>query len=318
MIKYIGKRLAFTIVTLFLVTLILFTLTHISGADPAQIMAGTNATPETIQMIRENLGLDQPLYKQYMDWVVDLLHGDLGTSYYRNESVASLLGRYFQPTLFLAIYSEIISIVIGIPLGILQARNKGAATATIISTVTLIGLSIPGFLLGLYLMFMFCVQVQLFPVSGYTPITDGLADHLSSMVLPSLALGLSQAALITRTTNASMLEVLNAEYIKTARAKGVSEHKILWKHALRNAIIPIITVCGQSFAVLFGGAVVIEMIFNISGIGTLVYDSISNRDYSIIQGAVLVIALVYVVINLLVDILYGIEDPRVRIGGSKS
>lgn len=318
MVKYMGKRLIFTIITLILVTLILFTLTHVSGADPAQIMAGTNATPEMIQTIRENLGLDQPLYKQYIDWIADLLHGDLGTSYYRDESVSYLLGRYFQPTLFLAIYAEIIAIGIGVPLGILQSRNKGKPLATVISTITLVGLSIPGFLLGLYLMFFFCVKIQLFPVSGFRSITEGLGAHLRSMVLPSLALGLSQAALITRTTNASMLEVLNAEYIKTARAKGVSEGKILWKHALRNAMIPIITVCGQSFAVLFGGAVVIEMIFNISGIGTLVYDSISNRDYSIIQGAVLVIALVYVVINLFVDILYGIEDPRVRVTGQKS
>lgn len=317
MAKYIGKRFLFTILTLILVTIFLFLLTHVSGADPAKIMLGANATPEAIEAMRVKLGLNRPWYVQYFSWISDLLHGDLGTSYYRDEKVSDLLVKYFKPTLALAIYSELIAIIIGVPMGIMQAKNKGKASSVVISTITLIGLSIPGFLLGLFLMFFFSVKVKIFPVSGYKAITEGFGEHIKSLVLPSLALGLSQAALITRTTNSAMLEVLNSEYIKTARAKGVNEKTILWKHALRNAMIPIITVCGQSFAVLFGGAVVIETIFNISGLGTLVYNSISNRDYSIIQGAVLVIALVYVVINLLVDVLYGIEDPRIRVGGKK-
>ena len=317
MAKYMGKRFLFTILTLILVTIFLFLLTHVSGADPAKIMLGTNATPEAVEAMRAKLGLDRPWYVQYFSWISDLLHGDLGTSYYRDEKVSDLLVKYFKPTLALAIYSELIAIIIGVPMGIMQAKNKGKASSVIISTITLIGLSIPGFLLGLFLMFFFSVKIKIFPVSGYKAITEGFGEHIKSLVLPSLALGLSQAALITRTTNSAMLEVLNSEYIKTARAKGVNERTILWKHALRNAMIPIITVCGQSFAVLFGGAVVIETIFNISGLGTLVYNSISNRDYSIIQGAVLVIALVYVVINLLVDVLYGIEDPRIRVGGKK-
>lgn len=317
MAKYMGKRFLFTILTLILVTIFLFVLTHVSGADPAKIMLGTNATPEAVEAMRAKLGLDRPWYVQYFSWISDLLHGDLGTSYYRDEKVSDLLVKYFKPTLALAIYSELIAIIIGVPMGIMQAKNKGKASSVVISTVTLIGLSIPGFLLGLFLMFFFSVKIKIFPVSGYKAITEGFGEHIKSLVLPSLALGLSQAALITRTTNSAMLEVLNSEYIKTARAKGVNERTILWKHALRNAMIPIITVCGQSFAVLFGGAVVIETIFNISGLGTLVYNSISNRDYSIIQGAVLVIALVYVVINLLVDVLYGIEDPRIRVGGKK-
>lgn len=317
MAKYMGKRFLFTILTLILVTIFLFVLTHVSGADPAKIMLGTNATPEAVEAMRAKLGLDRPWYVQYFSWISDLLHGDLGTSYYRDEKVSDLLVKYFKPTLALAIYSELIAIIIGVPMGIMQAKNKGKASSVVISTITLIGLSIPGFLLGLFLMFFFSVKIKIFPVSGYKAITEGFGEHIKSLVLPSLALGLSQAALITRTTNSAMLEVLNSEYIKTARAKGVNERIILWKHALRNAMIPIITVCGQSFAVLFGGAVVIETIFNISGLGTLVYNSISNRDYSIIQGAVLVIALVYVVINLLVDVLYGIEDPRIRVGGKK-
>ncbi len=317
MAKYMGKRFLFTILTLILVTIFLFILTHVSGADPAKIMLGTNATPEAVEAMRAKLGLDRPWYVQYFSWISDLLHGDLGTSYYRDEKVSDLLVKYFKPTLALAIYSELIAIIIGVPMGIMQAKNKGKASSVVISTITLIGLSIPGFLLGLFLMFFFSVKIKIFPVSGYKAITEGFGEHIKSLVLPSLALGLSQAALITRTTNSAMLEVLNSEYIKTARAKGVNERTILWKHALRNAMIPIITVCGQSFAVLFGGAVVIETIFNISGLGTLVYNSISNRDYSIIQGAVLVIALVYVVINLLVDVLYGIEDPRIRVGGKK-
>ncbi len=317
MAKYIGKRLFFTVITLVIVTLFLFLLTHVAGADPARILLGTNATPEEIASLRSQMGLDRPWYVQYFSWIGDLLHGDLGTSYYRDEQVLDLLVKYFKPTLSLALYSELIAMVIGVPLGILQAKNKGKKSSVLISTFSLLGLSIPGFLLGLYLMFFFCVRLKIFPVSGYKSMLYGYGEHIKSLVLPAISLGISQAALITRTTNSSMLEVLNAEYIKTARAKGVKESVILWKHALRNALIPIITVCGQSFAVLFGGAVVIESIFNISGLGTLVYNSISSRDYSIIQGAVLVIALVYIIINLLVDIIYGLEDPRIRMGSKK-
>lgn len=315
MIKYLCKRILYTIVTLFIVSLILFVLTHCTGADPAKLVLGIQATPEAVAELRAKMGLDEPLVVQYLSWINDILHGDLGTSYMKNKTVVELLGSSFTPICSIAVYAEIIAAVIGIPLGVLAAKYKGKSASVAISSVALLGMSIPGFLLALFMMMAFCVKLQWFPVAGYIPVANGFAEHIRSITLPAIALGVPQAALITRTTNNAMLEVLNTEYIKAAKAKGASEFTILFKHALRNALIPIITVCTQSFAVFFGGAVIIEQIFNIPGIGTLVYSSISSRDYFVIQGAVLVIALVYVAANILTDILYGIADPRVRIAG---
>lgn len=313
--RYFFKRLFYTIVTLFIVSVILFVLTHCTGADPAKLVLGIQATPEAVEDLREKMGLNNSLIVQYFRWLGDIFQGDLGTSYMKNKTVTELLGESFMPTFNIAAYAEIISMCIGIPLGVLAAKYKGKSASVAISSVALLGMSIPGFLLALFMMMAFCVKLQWFPVAGYIPAMDGFFEHIRSMTLPAIALGFPQAALITRTTNSAMLEVLNTEYIKTAKAKGASEVTILFKHALRNALIPIITVCLQSFAVFFGGAVIVEQIFNIPGIGTLVFTSISSRDYFVIQGAVLVIALIYVSANILMDILYGIVDPRIRITG---
>lgn len=313
--RYLLKRLFYTIVTLFIVSVILFVLTHCTGADPAKLVLGIQASPEAVADLREKMGLNDPLIVQYARWLGDILQGNLGSSYMKNKTVMELLSESFMPTLNIAIYAEIISMLVGITFGVLAAKYKGKSASVAISSVSLLGMSIPGFLLALFMMMVFCVKFKWFPVAGYVPASQGLLEHIRSITLPAIALGLPQAALITRTTNSAMLEVLNTEYIKTAKAKGASEGTILFKHALRNALIPIITVCLQSFAVFFGGAVIIEQVFNIPGIGTLVFSAISSRDYYVIQGAVLVIALIYVIANIFMDILYGIADPRIRIAG---
>lgn len=313
--NYFMKRLLYAIITLLIVSAILFVLTHCTGADPAQMILGIQATPEAVEQLRSDMGLNKPLFVQYFLWLKDILMGNLGTSYTKNSTVVELISEAFMPTFNIAVFAEIISMCIGIPLGVLAAKHKGKSASVAISSVSLIGMSIPGFLLALFMMLAFCVKLQWFPVAGYISIDRGLIAHIKSITLPAIALGIPQAALITRTTNSAMLEVLNTEYIKTAKAKGVSEKAILFKHALRNALIPIVTVCVQSFAVFFGSAIIVEQIFNIPGIGTLVYTSISSRDYYVIQGAVLVIALVYVLANILTDLLYGIVDPRVRLTG---
>lgn len=313
--KYLLKRVLYAVVTLLIVSLIMFILTHCTGADPAQLILGLQATPESVAQLRAEMGLDRPLIIQYLSWLLDILRGDLGSSITKNTAVVELLSEAFMPTFNIAVFAEIISMCIGIPLGVLAAKYKGKSLSVAISSISLIGLSIPGFLLALFMMLAFCVKLQWFPVAGYISMAKGLADHIKSITLPAIALGIPQSALITRTTNSAMLEVLNTEYIKTAKAKGLSDSVILFKHALRNALIPIVTVCVQSFAVFFGSAIIVEQIFNIPGIGTLVYTSISGRDYYVIQGAILVIALVYVIANIFTDLLYGVVDPRVRITG---
>ena len=313
--RYLLKRLFYTIVTLFIVSVILFVLTHCTGADPAKLVLGIQASPEAVADLREKMGLNDSLIVQYVRWLGDILQGDLGSSYMKNKTVMELLKESFMPTFNIALYAEIISMCVGIPFGVLAAKYKGKSASVAISSVSLLGMSIPGFLLALFMMMAFCVKLNWFPVAGYVPAAQGFLEHIRSITLPAIALGLPQAALITRTTNSAMLEVLNTEYIKTAKAKGASEGTILFKHALRNALIPIMTVCLQSFAVFFGGAVIIEQVFNIPGIGTLVFSSISSRDYYVIQGAVLVIALIYVIANILMDIFYSIADPRIRISG---
>ncbi len=316
MFKYIMKRLAATIVTLLLLSMFLFALTHVGGRDPARNILGLTATEEELEELREEMGFNKPLADQYVDWLSQLLHGDLGTSYFRNEKVSEAIATHIGPTINLAVFAQIIAMVIAIPLGIIAAKNKGKAKDTAVSSFALLGLSIPGFLLGLFFIIIFSVKLQIFPASGYKDLSYGLFVHLRSLFLPALALGIAQASAITRMTRSSMIEVLNTDYIKTAKAKGVKERVILYKHALRNALIPIITICGQSLAGLIGGSVVMEIIFNIPGLGQLIMNSVSNRDFQVIQGVVIVLSVIYIGINLIVDILYGLADPRIRITGS--
>ncbi|MEY8353154.1 ABC transporter permease [Lachnospiraceae bacterium 54-53] len=313
--KYIVKRILSLIPVLIIVSVIVFFLMHLVPGDPAAVMLGDNATQEEIQALREQLGLNQLLIFQYFTWVGNMFHGNFGKSIFMEGSMLSILAEHFAPTVSLTVCSLVIALIIALPLGIIAAKRRGRMEEQAISGFTMIGISVPSFLMGLFLVMFLAVKMDWFPSSNYKSIKEyGLGLHLYYMVLPSVSLGLMQAALITRMTRSSVLEVLNCDYIKMAKAKGVTNFSLLVKHALRNAVIPIITVIGQSFIALLSGAAVVEKIFNIPGIGQLVVNSIGRRDYEVIQAIVLFIAIINILINLIIDLLYGLADPRIRLG----
>lgn len=288
-------------------------LIHITPGDPTTAILGEHATEESVAELRQQLGLDLPVHEQYIKWISGVFQGDFGTSYFMKEPVLHSILEHLKPTIPLAILAQIVSLIIAIPLGIAAANRRGSLMDQFIMGGTLLGMSIPSFLLGLFLIMFFGVKLGWFPVAGYQPLSAGLWNHLKYLIMPAISLGAIQAALIARMTRTSMLEVLNMNYIKTARAKGVLKRNIVYKHALRNAFLPILTVIGQTFGGLVAGAVVTETIFNIPGIGQMIIDSVERRDYAVIQGVVLFVTVAYVVINLVIDLLYVIIDPRVRL-----
>ena len=310
---YLLKRLFALIPVLLVVSLVIFLIIHITPGDPATVMLGESATAQDIKVLREQLGLNLPLYQQYVEWLAKVFQGDLGESYFMKESVKQSILSHLSPTISLAILAQIVALVIAIPIGIKAATRRGTTTDQTIMGFSLLGMAVPSFLLALFLILLVGVKLQWLPVAGYKPLELGLWTHLKYLILPSISLGAIQAALITRMTRSSMLEVLNTNYIKTARAKGIKERGVIYKHALRIAFLPILTVIGQTFGGLITGAVVTESIFNIPGIGQLIINSVERRDYAVIQGVVLFVTTAYVVINLIVDVLYGIIDPRVRL-----
>lgn len=313
MFNYIVKRVLSLIPVLFVVSIAIFLLIHITPGDPASIVLGIDASEEQINELRHQLGLDLPIYEQYIRWVLGVFQGDFGTSYFSNEPVTTSIFEHIKPTLSLAIFAQIITILIAIPLGIAAANRRGTVADQSIMGVSLLGMSIPSFLLGLLLILLFGVKLGWLPIAGYQPLSAGLLTHLQYLIMPAISLGAIQAALVARMTRTSMLEVLNTNFIKTAQAKGVKNRAIIYKHALRNAFLPILTVIGQTFGILIAGAVVTETIFNIPGIGQLIINSVERRDYAVIQGVVLFVTLSYVFINLVIDLLYGFIDPRVRL-----
>jgi peptide/nickel transport system permease protein len=312
---YLIKRLLSVLPVLFIVSLLVFMIIHLTPGDPASVMLGDEATPEEVSALRDQLGLNLPLYQQYFHWIGNALKGNLGYSYFMQQSVTEAIFARLGPTLSLAIMAQLIAVVIAIPIGIISARKRGTVTDQSLMSLSLLGLSIPNFLLSLFLVLIFTVNLKWLPVAGYRPLSDGLWTHFRYLIIPATALGTITAALIARMTRSSMLEVLNANYIKTARSKGVKERGVIYRHALRNAFLPVLTVIGQTFAGLVAGAAVLETIFNIPGVGQLIVNSVQRRDYSVIQGAVLFITVAFVFINLLVDLLYSVIDPRVRLNG---
>lgn len=313
MLNYIVKRLLSLIPVLFVVSIVIFLLIHITPGDPAAVILGIDATEEQKQELRIEMGLDEPIVKQYFTWIANALRGDLGTSYFMKEPVTESIKAHVLPTLSLAVFAQIITLIIAIPLGIAAANRRGTLADQSIMGISLLGMSIPSFLLGLFFILLFGVKLGLLPVAGYQPLSAGVATHLKYLIMPAISLGAIQAALVARMTRTSMLEVLASDYIKTAKAKGVKNRVIIFKHAFKNAFLPILTVVGQTFGVLVAGAVVTETIFNIPGIGQLIINSVERRDYSVIQGVVLFITVSYVFINLIIDLLYGLIDPRVRL-----
>lgn len=311
--RFIAKRIISVIPVLIIVSIVIFSLIHLVPGDPATAMLGDLATEEDIAALRIRMGLDEPLIEQYFIWIGNIFHGDFGMSVVNNETVGSLIISHIRPTISLAIYALVIAAVIAIPLGMIASRKKGSAVDHVVSVISLAGISLPSFLLGLFLMLLFSVKFRIFPVSGYKEISEGFLEHIRSLTLPAIALGFMNAALMMRMTRASMLEVLGSDYIKMAKAKGVKEFSLLAKHAFKNTLVTLITIFGQSIIQALSGAAVVESLFAVPGLGQLMVNSIGRRDYYVIQAIVLLIAVINVVINMIIDILYGFVDPRVRV-----
>lgn len=311
--RFIAKRIISVIPVLIIVSIVIFSLIHLVPGDPATAMLGDLATEEDIAALRIRMGLDKPLIEQYFIWIGNVFHGDFGMSVVNNETVGSLIISHIRPTISLAIYALVIAAVIAIPLGMIASRKKGSAVDHVVSVISLAGISLPSFLLGLFLMLLFSVKFRIFPVSGYKEIREGFLEHIRSLTLPAIALGFMNAALMMRMTRASMLEVLGSDYIKMAKAKGVKEFSLLTKHAFKNTLVTLITIFGQSIVQALSGAAVVESLFAVPGLGQLMVNSIGRRDYYVIQAIVLLIAVINVVINMIIDILYGFVDPRVRV-----
>jgi peptide/nickel transport system permease protein len=312
MIAYIVRRLIATIPVMLLVAVIVFLLVHLAPGDPASVIAGDNATSDQIARIRETLGLNEPLWKQFAIWIGHVLQGDLGTSLFWNTPVSELILQRAEPTISLAITTLLFAVIIAITLGVLAAWKAGSLLDRSVMALAVTGFSVPVFVVGYLLVYLFAIELKWLPVQGYRPIAEGLWPWFERLILPSVALGLAYLALIARITRTTMLEVLAEDYIRTADAKGVATRPMLLKHALKNAAVPIVTIVGIGVALLIGGVVITETVFNIPGIGRLVVDAITRRDYPIIQGVILVFSAVYVLVNLLVDLSYTLFDPRVR------
>lgn len=313
MIKYTLNRLLAIIPVLLVVAIVIFSIIHLTPGDPATVMLGSEASPERVHELREELGLNLPLPQQFVQWLTGVIRGDLGNSVFLQKPVLDVFISHLGPTFSLAIFAQIIAIAIAIPLGVLAAVKRGTFVDQAIMSIALLGISVPSFLLGLFLILFVSVHLGLLPVAGYQPLSAGLIEHLKYLLLPAFALGFMQSAIITRMTRSSMLDTLTQNFIKTARSKGVSQAIVVYKHALRNAFVTILEVIGQTFTTLLAGAVVVEFVFNVPGIGQLIVNSIERRDFALIQGTVLLIAAGYVLINLVVDLLYGVVDPRVRL-----
>jgi peptide/nickel transport system permease protein len=311
---YILRRLVMLVPVLLVVAVVVFALVHLTPGDPAAVILGDRATPEDIQRLREQLGLNDPLLVQFTRWFGGVLRLDFGESIFLGEPVTQALLDRVQPTVLLTMYALTFQVLIGIPAGVLAAVRFDSPLDRAVTVVAIFGSAIPTFFLGILLILIFAVRLRWVPAGGYVPLVEDPAAHLRAMLLPAFALGFSAAGLLARMVRSSMLDVLREDYVRTAWAKGVPERLVIVRHALRNALIPALTVIGVSIGALLGGAVVTETVFTIPGMGRLVVQSIARRDYPIIQGAIIAIAMTYVLVNLIVDVLYVYIDPRVRLG----
>jgi peptide/nickel transport system permease protein len=308
----IVRRLVATVPVMVVVALAVFALLHLTPGDPAAIIAGDYATSDDIARIRARLGLDQPLLAQIGIWLRRVVRGDLGTSIFSGLPVTTLIGQRAGTTISLTALAMLISVGVGVPLGIVAAWRKGSWLDRLVMVVAVSGFSMPVFWLGFLLVYVFAISLHWLPVQGYRPLGDGLWPFLRHLILPALTLSVVYLALIARMTRASMLNVLNEDYIRTAFAKGLAPRPVLMHHALKNASLPVVTIIGIGFALLIGGAVVTESVFALPGLGRLTVDAIIKRDYPVIQGVILVVSGAYVLINLVIDVLYVVLDPRIR------
>ncbi|CAB3834127.1 ABC transporter permease [Achromobacter mucicolens] len=312
MLAFVSRRLLATIPVLVMVAVVVFAILRFSPGDPAIIMAGDGATPERIVQIRQTMGLDQPVVKQFFIWGGKLLQGDLGTSLMSGVPVTKLIAQRLEPSLSLAVLTLVFTLLVAIPLGVLAAWRQGKLLDRAVMGFSVLGFSVPVFVTGYLLIWAFAIKLGWFNVQGYVPLEKGFWPFLHRLILPSLALSTVYVALIARITRTSVIEVMGEDFIRTARSKGLGETGVLLGHALRNAAVPIATVVGVGIALLISGVVVTESVFNIPGLGRLVVEAVLARDYPVIQGLTLFFAFVYVFINLVVDCAYTVFDPRIR------
>ena len=311
MASYIFRRLIATIPVMLIVAVFVFLMLRLTPSDPAAIIAGDQATQQQILEIREKLGLEQPIATQFFVWLGQVLTGNLGDSFFFKMSVWNLISDRIEPTLSLSLVTILIAVVVAIPLGAIAAYRQGTVLDRLVMGFSVLGFSIPVFVIGYLLVYIFAIELKWFPVQGYQRIAGGIGPWLNSLVLPAATLSVIYIALIARMTRTSMLEVLSEDYIRTARAKGQTETKVLFGHALKNAAVPIVTVVGIGIALLIGGVVATESVFSIPGLGRLTVDAVLARDFPVIQAIILLFAFVYVLINLIVDLSYTIFDPRI-------
>ena len=309
---YIARRLLALIPVALVVATVAFVLIHLAPGDPASIIAGPDASPDDVARIQRQLGLDAPFHVQLFRWYGRLARGDLGQSIFLRRPVLEAIVDRAEPTILLTLYATVIAVALGVPAGVLAARHHDGAADQVLMAGALVGISIPNFLLGLLLILLFSVRLGWFPVAGYSPLEYGWLRTLRSLTLPAFALGVVQSALIARIARSAMLDVLREQFIVAGRAKGLGERAVVYKHALKNAMIPTVTVIGISLAILISGSVIVEQVFNIPGLGRLIISAVLRRDYPVIQGVVICIAGIYMLVNLAVDLSYVVFDPRVR------
>ena len=315
---FVVRRLLLTIPILLLVSIMTFSLIHLIPGDPARVILGQEATPEAYEALRKELGLDKPIVVQYFSWLGNVLQGDLGVSITDNVPVSDLIMQRLPATVELTIGTFLVAIVIAIPAGILAAARRGTWVDYTSTFAALGGMSIPSFWLAMMLIIYFAVENQWLPSSGYVPFSEDPAKNLMAMILPCVAAGLRESAVLMRMLRSALLDVVNMDFIRTAKAKGLNEVRTILGHALRNAMVPVVTASGLMVAGLLGGLVITESIFSIPGFGRLIVESVFKRDYVTVQGAILVAAVLVVVVNLIVDILYAVIDPRIKAGKGAS
>jgi peptide/nickel transport system permease protein len=310
--QYVGRRLVATIPVMAVVATFVFLLLRLTTGDPAAIIAGDNATAQDVAAVRAKLGLDQPIVQQFVIWLGNMARGDLGESFFFKKKVSELILDRVEPTVALSICTIVLAVILAVPLGIIAAYRRGTWVDRFVMGLSVTGFSVPAFVIGYTLIYVFAIQLGWLPVQGYQRISQGLGGFLERLILPSLTLSAIYVALIARITRGSVLEVMSADYVRTARAKGVADLLVLLRHVLRNAAVPIVTVVGLGVAVLIGGVVVTESVFSIPGLGRLTVDAVLARDYPTVQAVVLLFSLAYVLINLIVDLTYTVLDPRIR------
>lgn len=312
MLRYIGRRLLATIPVMAVVTIVVFLLLRLTAGDPAAIIAGDNATSQDVAAIRAKLGLDRPVAEQFAIWLGRIARGDFGESFFFKKPVSELILERVEPTLALATFTIVLAVVVAIPLGVVAAVTRGTWLDRAVMGFSVFGFSVPVFVIGYLLIYLFAIDLGWLPVQGYQRLADGVGGFVEHLILPSVTLAVIYVALIARITRASVLEVLGADHVRTARAKGLGTLSVLLRHTLRNAAVPIVTVIGLGVALLIGGVVVTESVYSIPGLGRLTVDAVLARDYPTVQAVILLFSAVYVLINLVVDLTYTVFDPRIR------